>query len=207
LTAVISWRRCRIGAGVLDELDDRAVLLGDPVHEVRALDQVGEALRAQHHVDDVGLIGLVELDQPGGERGARLRQAFAQAHEPGALGAQVGLDLQQLPAALVQGPLDGGLAGSQARDLGLEAVDPRAVGRDLRREHALGALLATDLALDLLDLVAERRGGRAGIARVGDQRGCTPHRERQRDARREGTEAHEEASILANFASGPSTGA
>jgi len=126
--------------------------------------------------------------------------------DPGPLGAQVRLDRQQLLAASVQRALHEGLARAQLGDLRLEAVDPGAVGRDLRREHALGALLATDLALDLLDLVAERRGGRAGMAGIGDQGRCTPHRERQRDARRERTEAHEDGPMVAKSRAAPSTG-
>ena len=54
----------RVGLGVVDELDDALVLLGHALHELAALEQVGEALGGHDHGDDVGLVGLVELDEP-----------------------------------------------------------------------------------------------------------------------------------------------
>ena len=67
------------------------VLLGHALHELAALEQLGEALGGHDHGDDVGLVGLVELDEPLGERRAGLGEAGAQAHEAAALGAQVAL--------------------------------------------------------------------------------------------------------------------
>ena len=74
-------RRRRVGLGVAHDLDDVLVLLGDALHELAALEQVGEALGGHDHGDDVGLVGLVELDEalrrapcgpgPGGRAGAR----------------------------------------------------------------------------------------------------------------------------------------
>ena len=75
-----------------DDPDDLLVLLGDAAHEVAALEQVGEAVGVEDHVDDVGHVGLVELDEALRERGARLREALAQPHEAAALGAQVALE-------------------------------------------------------------------------------------------------------------------
>ena len=45
-------------------LDDRPVLLGDPLEELRALEQVGEAVGLEHHGEGIGLVRLVELDEP-----------------------------------------------------------------------------------------------------------------------------------------------
>src|SRR5829696_6338723 len=45
-------------------VDDARVLLRDALHELGALEQVGEAVGLEDHGDDVGLVGLVELDEP-----------------------------------------------------------------------------------------------------------------------------------------------
>ena len=53
-----------VAPGVGDQLDDPLVLLADAVDELLALDQVGEALAVENDRDQVGLVGLVELDEP-----------------------------------------------------------------------------------------------------------------------------------------------
>ena len=66
--------------------------------------------------DQVGLVGLVELDEPRGEQPPRHDQARPQAHQPGALGAQVGLGARPSSRALgVEVGLDALLAALQRR--------------------------------------------------------------------------------------------
>ena len=51
---------------------DLAVLVGDALEELGALEQVGEAVGLEHHGERVGLVGLVELHEAVGEsRAAR----------------------------------------------------------------------------------------------------------------------------------------
>ena len=61
LVEVVGGAR-RLGAGGADAVDDARVLVRHALHELRAIEQVGEAVR-EHHGHDVGLVGLVELDQ------------------------------------------------------------------------------------------------------------------------------------------------
>ena len=108
----------------------------------RALEQVGEAVGLEDHRDDVGLVGLVELDEPVAQRRARLGQAGAQLHEPDALLAQLVLDAVELGALARQVGLDPHLALLQRRDVALQVVDAVRVALDRRREDALAILLA-----------------------------------------------------------------
>ena len=104
----------------------RASCSRDALHELRALEQVGEAVGLEDHRDDVGLVGLVELDEPVGERGARLGEAGAQPREPDPLAAQLVLHARQLGALVREVGLDPDLARLQRRDVALEHVDPLA---------------------------------------------------------------------------------
>ena len=55
-----------------------------------ALEEVGEVGRPEHDGEDVGLVGLEELDEPRRERRAGLAQPALEPDEPRALGAQLG---------------------------------------------------------------------------------------------------------------------
>ena len=68
-----------------------------------ALEQVGEAVGLEDHGHDVGLVGLVELDEPVAQRGARLGEPGAQPDEPDALLAQQVLQAGQLGALAGRG--------------------------------------------------------------------------------------------------------
>src|SRR6185295_8746223 len=125
---------------------------------------VREAVGVEDDRDDVGRIGLVELDEPLGEGRARLAEALAQADEAAALGAQLALEPGQLGALVVEIRLDLGLARLQPADAGLQRADLAVVRRDLAREDALGPLALADLAprgldllLDVAELSARRR--------------------------------------------------
>ena len=101
---------------VAHERDDLAVLVGDAPDELGALEQVGEAVGVQHDGDDVGRLGLVDLDERARAACARVSlEAVAQAHEPGALGAQVGAQALELGALGVEVGLDALLARLQRR--------------------------------------------------------------------------------------------
>ena len=124
-----------------DEADDPRVLVRDALHELGALEQVGEAVGLEHDGDDVGRVGLVELDEArwrarvrrprGGRAGGRAAPLAPQLapgpRELGALGVEVGLE--RLLAVL------------SARDVGLEALDPARYGGDVGRQHALACAL------------------------------------------------------------------
>jgi hypothetical protein len=92
LLALAPGQAPRLAAGVVagaaDRGDDLLVVLLDAAQELRALEQVGEAVRAQHDGDHVEARRLVAGDEPLGEHAARLVEAGAQAGQPRALGPQ-----------------------------------------------------------------------------------------------------------------------
>ena len=81
------------------EPGDLAVLVGDSVEELGALEQVGEAVGLEHHREHVGRVGLVDLDEPVGERAARRGEPPLEA-----LGA-VACDLEPVADRQHLGPL------------------------------------------------------------------------------------------------------
>ena len=117
----------RLGARGADAVDDARVLVRHALHELRAVEQVGEAVRVQHHRHDVGLVGLVELDQAAGERDARLGQPRLQPRQADALLAQLLLDARELRALGVEVGLDPDLLALQHGDVGLQRPDLAAV--------------------------------------------------------------------------------
>ena len=104
-----------LGLGAADAVDDPLVLLGHALHELGPLQQVGEAVGLEDHGDDVRLVGLVALDEPVAERGARLGEPRAQADEADALLAQLVLQPGELVALARQVGLDPDLARLQRR--------------------------------------------------------------------------------------------
>ena len=130
---------------------DRAVLVGDPLQELGALEQVGEAVGLEHHRERVGLVGLVELHQPVGQRRAALLQLRAGPRQAVARDLEVVAHGQQLVAGAVELGLDRAQPALGAADLALEAADAVVVALDVLREDALLALLALDLGALLLD--------------------------------------------------------
>ncbi len=106
--------RGRVRLGGADDPDDVAVLVGDPADELLALEQVGEALAVEHDGDDVGPVGLVDLDHPPRQRAPGLDEAGAQPDAPGALGAQVGLHAGKLGRACDRGRPAGAARASSA---------------------------------------------------------------------------------------------
>ena len=178
--------RRRVGLGGAHDLDDVLVLLGHALHELAALEQLGEALGGHDHRDDVGRVGLVELDEALGERGAGLGQAGAQAHEAPALGAQVALGLEELVALGVEVGLGVGLLALQGADAALQAADALRVGADLRGQQALGALALADLALRDPDLALD-------VAQAPGRRRSALGEDRQRQPRARAAGPHPRA--------------
>jgi hypothetical protein len=165
-----------VGLGTAHDPDDAGVLVGDALHELRALEQVGEAVGLQHDRHRVGLVGLVELDQPLGERGARLGEAGAQAGQAQPLAAQVLLDAGQFRALAIEVRLQADLAGLQHGDLALQPVDPAREARHVRGQHALATLARGDLVALLVDLAVEVLGSAARSER---EQGEEDERERR----------------------------
>ena len=113
-------------------VDDLAVLVGDPLEELGALEQVGEAVGLEHHGERVGLVGLVELDQAVGERARALpsaRRARARAGRGPPRGRRAP------PAAPRALPSSSACTGREAplraADLALEAADAVVVALDV----------------------------------------------------------------------------
>ena len=77
--------------------------LGDALHELRPLEQVGEAVGLEDHRDHVGLVGLVERDEPVAEHRPRLGELRAQLGEPDPLAPQPVLQLLRAPRAWRRG--------------------------------------------------------------------------------------------------------
>jgi hypothetical protein len=163
-------------------VDDARVLLGHPLHELGALEQVGEPVGVEDHGHDVRLVGLVELDEPLAQRGARLGQPGAQLDEPDALLAQQGLEPVELGALALQVGLDPHLPRLERRDVVLERVDPPCPAGDRRGEDALAILPALDRAPLLIDPGRQRRA-------VGQHGREQPERERQRGEHRDDAQA------------------
>ncbi len=138
-----------------DEPDDPLVLVVDAPQELAALEQLCEAVRAEDHRHDVGRIGLVALDEPRGEQATADGERAFIRHLPRALQPQVRARAVELALGAVEVGLDRALAALQRADPALEPANPARPLRDVLREHALGALLAADLALGRLDLVLE----------------------------------------------------
>ena len=144
-----------VGSRGADAVDDPGVLLGDALHELRPLKQIGEPVGLQDDGHEVGLVGLVEVDEPLGQRDPRLGQTRPQADDPGALGAKVGLDRRELRAPAAELALDRRLARAQLRDVALQHADPARIALDRRRQDALTVLLGLDRPALLLDLALQ----------------------------------------------------
>ena len=160
-------RRGRVGLGVLDDVHDLRVLARDALHELGAGQQVGEAVGLEHDGDRVRRVGLVQLDQPRGERAAHDQQPCPQPRQPRALLAQLALDLRELAALGVEARLQLLLAAGELRDVGLQRVDATRLAGDVARQHPLLGLVAADqrvvaidLALDLARRLVRRRADR-----------------------------------------------
>ena len=110
----------RLVAQVADAADDVGVLLLDPLQVLVAVDEVVEAVRVEHHREQVGLAGAVDVDEPVAEHVQRPLQVGAQLVEPDLVAVQLGLLLRQLL-------LDDRLAVAQHRDLADQLVDLIAV--------------------------------------------------------------------------------
>src|SRR5215213_88903 len=61
---------------------DVAILLGDALEELGALEQVAEAVGRQDHGEGVRRVGLVDLDEAGGEDAARRGELAAKPLQP-----------------------------------------------------------------------------------------------------------------------------
>ena len=108
--------------------------------------------------DEVGLAGLVDLDEADAQHRARLVEALAQAHEPRALGAQVGLQALELGALGVEVDLDDAAGAPAASPILPCSWRMRRCSRRSRVvSDALGALLAADLRARLVDLATAAR--------------------------------------------------
>jgi len=80
-------RRDRLVLVHTHPVDNPLVLLGDPLHELGPLEEIGETVGLQDHGHDIGLIGLVALHQTVGKRGSGLGQACPKPDEPDAAGS------------------------------------------------------------------------------------------------------------------------
>ena len=111
--------------------DDALVLVVDALQELAALEQLGEAVRAEDHRDEVGRVGLVALDEPRGEQPAADGEAGLHAHLAGALEAQVRARAVELALGAVEVGLDRALAALQRADPALQPADPAGPLRDV----------------------------------------------------------------------------
>ena len=141
----------------LHALDGVDVVGHHALERVHALQQVGEAVRAEDHRDDVGPVGLVLGHQLGGQDLAVLDELRPQRRQPGAALAQLALDSLQLGLLDVQAGLDGGQPGTQVVDSALEAADRRRLRLDRRLQPALARLGRVQA---VLQLVRRGPGGR-----------------------------------------------
>ena len=153
-----------LGLRGADAVDDPAVLVADAVDELRARDQVLEAVGLEDHRDDVGLVGLVDLDQPVGQRvlgGGELRAQLA----PG--GSAPARSSSWMRASSARFASRSAWIRTcrvwSTRDVALERVDPVRVARDRRRQDALAALVLSISCFfsSIRDEAARRPRGRA----------------------------------------------
>ncbi len=178
-----------LSLGVADGGDDLAVLLADPLQVRAVLQQLREAVGVEHDADHVGLVGLVDLDEAGGQRSARAGQPRSQSRQAGAHVAQVLLGGRQLAALGVELDLDLVLSALERVDAALERVDSPRQRADVTGEHARSAarlveltLLLVDAALQAVDVVL-----RVG---AGDDRQRNPDGKGQQESDEQEAEAH-----------------
>ena len=140
----------------MDAVDDRRVLLLDRVQVAVALEQVVEAVGLEDHRDGVGLVGLVDIDEPGREDVHRDVEALAKCDQV--------VDLTVEPRlGPIEALLHDRLAVAQGGHLADELVDVGGELLDLAGEDALLVLLLSERALLLVELALEvlrRRAGR-----------------------------------------------
>ena len=167
----------------------------------RALEQVGEAVGLEDHGDDVGLVGLVELDEP--RRRARARDSASRARsrvEPARSRAQLVLELLRARRAWRRGrSASRAWRRRQRVDVALQRVDALRVARDVGRQDPLAAPSAP---ADLATACARSSAGAAErLARPTSRRAATEPagraagRERRREQRR-AQAGHRGASML-----------
>ena len=114
---------CGLVAQSADAVGDLAVLVGDALEELGALEQVAEAVGLEHHGQRVGGVGLVDLHEPRGEQPARGGQLAAQARQAVAGDLEPVAHLEQLGLLAVEArpvPVEPLLGGA---DLALELLD------------------------------------------------------------------------------------
>ena len=108
-----------------------AVLVGDPLQELRALEQVAEAVGLEDHGERVGRVRLVDLHEPRGEHGARLRRAGCAAARAGRARPRGGCGRRAASPSGGRGCSGPGPAAAGWSDLALHRVDAAAVALDL----------------------------------------------------------------------------
>ena len=124
----------------------RASCSRDALHELRPLEQVGEAVGLEDHGDDVGLVGLVELDEPRRRARRATRRAARAAGRGGCAPGAARPGCARARRAWRRGrPGSAAWRACSDGDVALQRVDPLRVGGDRRREDALAALLLLDL--------------------------------------------------------------
>ena len=140
----MAWS-CALSRSPAHAVGDLAVLVGDAVEELGALEQVAEAVGGEDHGERVGRVGLVDLHEPGRQHPARRDELAAQPLEPVARCLQAVADGEQLRLLLVEAALHAGQAPLGGRNLALDRVDARVEALDGRAEHALLRLVVLDL--------------------------------------------------------------
>ena len=146
----------RLVAQPAHAVGDLAVLVRDPLEELGALEQVAEAVGLQDHGDDVGRVGLVDLDEPVGQHVARGGELATEPLEAVARLLEPVADLEQLRLLAVQVRLHAREPALRGRDLALHGVDAGAEALDRRAEYALLRLVPLDLVALLLDARGQR---------------------------------------------------
>ena len=186
----------RVGLGAARRADDLAVLVGDAAQELAALEQVGEALGAEDHRDEVG------LRRPGrARRGARTRirraSAAARAAARAARAGSAGRPGCGRAGALraVEVGLDRRLALLQRADVGPAAGrSARCSGRSPRSGRARCPCGARSCPAWPRSCPGGRRASAGSSARRSSRAAARPHHEAR--ARAEQAPAHAAAQAM-----------
>ena len=187
--------------------DDLAVLVGDPLQELGALQQVGEAVGLEDHGERVGLVGLVELDQPVGQRDAAGLQLGAGARQAVARHLEVVAHRQQLVARAVQlgpGPC-AAAAGCRGSRPGGRGCGCCSAGCPWSGRPPCASCLC-DLGALLVDALGQRGAlPREGAAARRPRRPAGGVARRASSSRRKSVRAHAFTRVMQGF-SAPGTG-
>ena len=141
----------------LDLLRDRLVLAPDRLEVLELVDEVAEALDLEEDPERVGVLALVELDEPLLEPGLCDRELALEVDDPRGLVLDLLLQLLEAASVRVELGLEVVDERGERADVAAESVDPLIRGLDVRGERTLLAFRVVDVLAKAGDPAIEIR--------------------------------------------------